>query len=151
MRSPGDIARLITEDPNTPAHGGLRPGTIVMKRGTVIEADHIAWNGNCLRVGIKPGRYEKVTHSISTLAVGDPDFYAIKHTRPKLRKEVEEIYQLHFSRIYHQLATDLKEYLDTYDYSHTDYIVIRKFHNILSINPVNVDTIDGIKIEQWKL
>jgi len=56
----GDRIRINEAYPGaTPEWGGrtrLRPATITMKRGTVIEADHVKDLGHMLIVGIGPGR-----------------------------------------------------------------------------------------------
>ena len=46
------------------ATGRMRPATITMKRGTIINADHARWlaNGKYLAVGIEPGLFEEEHH-----------------------------------------------------------------------------------------
>ena len=130
----------------------LRPATIVMKHGTVIEADHARilktigkWSGeemSILLVGIGPGRFKQgPIRSNRTLSQSGIVAKARDFCMKDEWVRTDELYEEMMNDIMH--AEESGETLEEHGYCATKLqIRTRKFSKILTINPENVERID---------
>lgn len=112
---------------------------IIMHRGTVIDADHIApfkgWDGNVnpsiLSVGINPGPGQPHSSKLRHPTPGNNDFWhptTYKHTAPNAPCEIDgEGFHNHPGR----------------DPHHTDYYTVPKFQTVITMHLKNIKSIDG--------
>lgn len=118
---------------------------IIMHRGTVIDADHIApmlQDQNILLVGINPGTFTHQSHH--THPYEHPDFVSVKHTQP-YRLETCVFWkrdgEVPTWREWDE--TTGEEIGDPRLDGHTDWLVTQKFETILTMHLKNIKSIDG--------
>lgn len=110
-----DEARRIVSQPQQPA----KPFRIVMRRGTIIDADHMAPmpnNDGVYLVGIGQGN-GPTTRSHLRHPQPHPEFWILGHTKPGICRPN--------------------------DPSHTDYLVTPKFQRVITMHAKNIRTING--------
>jgi hypothetical protein len=131
----------------------LRPAIITMKRGTVIEADHVRMiktpaGKTILVVGIGPGRFDvecpsnNPTHVVGKLR----DFYAPSYYVPSKGQDPDtgidlegtcESCQRHYTECMRDPCADPKYYYDL----HRILVKIQLFKKILTMRPNNIASI----------
>ena len=137
----------------------LRPAIITMKRGTVIEADHVRQvmipdkSGDQVPIiiaGIQPGKFESIlSRGNAGICQRFRDFYLKQKTVPmswllrnrKFSFTIPEY--MKYSPTYRQDDYGWYEPRPDgrYDASRA-YMVTRKFNKILTMNPKNIDKIE---------
>ena len=141
----------------------LRPATITMKRGTVIEADHVrqvmipgkSGDLQIIIAGIQPGKFESIwSRGHIGICQRFRDFYFKQKTVPMswlLRgKKPVDIEANDFVREYFKYSPSYRQ--DDYGWyeprpdgrydASRAYMVTRKFNKILTMNPKNIDKIE---------
>ena len=136
---------------------GLRPAVITMKRGTVIEADHVRMvktktGRTILVVGIGPGRYEKVHRYNNPGGIVNKlrDFYGPHRYAPTPQQDQATGADLegtceNCQRHYLECMKDPCEHPSYYYDLHRILITYPLFKRIITIRPENIESIREIR------